>query len=322
MDHPARSAVIADRLDELVFARLSSSAKPPSAAELARALRGAAPPTVDDARWSSLVAESVARLRAAGRLDDGDRVTAGASAPLALVGAPGVDWKKAWDRIVPALALGVAANDTKSHARLKDRDAWVAAILGRARDLWTAGPPPSLSSIGDALIWQLLSLPGKPGRSPKALRAHFVTVALGAGSGEFERRAALLAAREVGAARADLSGLREALIRRWLAGQTWGAPPASPAGDFPAAVRTAAARASAEARFGPRKVFVAALWRDPSFQALPLDELKRRLLAAHRAGSIALARADLTAAMDPDLVRDSEIGDGDSRYHFVEQEAP
>ena len=70
---------------------------------------------------------------------------------------------------------------------------------------------------------------------------------------------------------------------------------------------------------GWRKVFIASLWRDPAFHDLPLAEFKQRLLDAHHAGTVTLARADLVAAMDPELVRESETPHQDTRYHFVER---
>ena len=341
MEADRRSMIVSDRLDDLVIARLATSAQPPSNPELARATRAFAPATCDETAWAALIADAVTRLMGARQLDGERRAQGGPMAAAARFGLPGaIDWKRVQDRIVPGLALGLAAEDAKGHARLKTRDAWVAAVVGRARGLWTAGPPPSLAAVADALVWQALALPGKPGRNPKAVRAHFVGVALGGGTagstGTLERRAALLAAQAAGAVRADLNGLREALVRRWLQGLSWASDASAPAlapaspvaaspegatADFAAEVRAAAARAT-DGRFGARKVFVAALWRDPAFAALPLAEFKARLLAAHRAGAATLARADLTNAMDPALLRESEIAHLDSRYHFVETEAP
>ena len=347
MEPDRRPLILSDRLDDLVIARLATSSQPPSVAELARATRAFAPATCDETAWAALIADAVARLIGAGQLDGERRAPGGPAAAAARFGLAGaLDWKRVQDRIVPGLALGLAADDTKGHARLKTRDAWVAAVVGRARGLWTAGPPPSLAAVADALVWQALALPGKPGRNPKAVRAHFVGVALGGGAaastGTLERRAALLAAQAAGAVRADLNGLREALVRHWLQGLSWvgdpsappparaptsaspvaAAPPASdPHIDFAAEVQAAAGRVT-EGRFGARKVFVAALWRDPAFAGLSLAEFKARLLAAHRAGTTTLARADLTGAMDPALLRESEIAHLDSRYHFVETEAP
>jgi hypothetical protein len=335
-----RSQLILDHLDTLVLCRVATSRQPPSNAELARALRSFAPSTCDDVQWAAQVAASMTRLMNAGSVDVERRAVDGTAAVAARFGCSGVlDWKRVQDRIVPGLALDVAADDAKGHARLKSREAWLAAVIGRARGLWTGGPPPSLSSVADGLVWQALDLPGKPGRNPKAVRAHFVAVVLGSASGSnltLERRAALLAAQLAGAVRADLAGLREALVRRWLQGLSWTVtpattPPLAPADAatiawssteaFANAVRLAASRAQ-DGRFGPRKVFIAALWRDASFAGLSLAEFKARLLVAHRAGLTALVRADLVGAMPEALVRDSELVDLDSVYHFVETETP
>jgi hypothetical protein len=332
MSTPATSSIVPARLDDLVLARAALSAQPPTVGELARSTRALAPTTIDDARWAALIADAVARLQTAGALDHELRAPGGAPGVAARLGAGGaIDWKRVQDRIVPGLALGLAANDSKGHARLRSRDAWVAAVLGRSRRVWSGGPPPSLAAVGDALVWQALALAGKPGRNPKPVRAHFVNLALGGGAGPFEKRAALLAAQDLGAQRADVGGLRAALVRRWLCGLDWDASAAAPAAprpptaaatdDFAAAVRGAAARAT-DGRFGPRKVFIASVWRDAAFSALSLADFKARLLAAHRAGAITLARADLVAAMDPDLVRESEVAHLDSRYHFVETGSP
>jgi hypothetical protein len=87
----------------------------------------------------------------------------------------------------------------------------------------------------------------------------------------------------------------------------------------------AAAAAARDGTFGDRKVFVSAVWgelqHNPRWAALTLDELKARLVAAHRAGQLALARADLVAAMDPALVAASEIVTDGARFHFVVKEA-
>jgi hypothetical protein len=90
----------------------------------------------------------------------------------------------------------------------------------------------------------------------------------------------------------------------------------------------------AAGRFGPRKVFISALWvvmlrLDPAaverLAGGELAQLKRWLVRAQRlirsererTALVVLARADLVAAMPRSLVADSEtITDGAS-YHFV-----
>lgn len=98
----------------------------------------------------------------------------------------------------------------------------------------------------------------------------------------------------------------------------------SPQDAFIKAVHDAVARATTTpgATFGPRKVFISAVWDAlPSRVAneLDLSGFKRRLLEARRAGQICLARADLVAAMDPDAVRRSEAHDDGAEFHFVVQ---
>jgi hypothetical protein len=284
-------------------------------------------------------------------------------------------WPELADRVLPGLALGVAADDGKLHARLAGRDAWAAAIVGRALALWVDGAPPSLAAVCDALAWRELELPGKPKRCPPEIRALFVQRLLGSEPGPPERLVRVLAAREVGAPRPELRALRDALVRGWLAGRTIGGsrpvtsdvqsaadlhpggepqPSASetPGADdssdhesssiasellasaepaheavtpsFASDVLSAADSAPLDGRFGDRKVFVSAVWhelrRNPRWPAVTLDELKVRLVAAHRAGELTLARADLVAAMDPELVAASEITTDGASFHFIVKE--
>lgn len=79
----------------------------------------------------------------------------------------------------------------------------------------------------------------------------------------------------------------------------------------------------AKGRFGDRKVFISALWRNlrkaPAFKGMTLPEFKDRLVEAHGQRLLVLARADLVAAMDPEEVAESEWVDpsGGRSYHFV-----
>lgn len=60
-------------------------------------------------------------------------------------------------------------------------------------------------------------------------------------------------------------------------------------------------------RFGNRKVFISEIWRKAKGElGMTLDELKRMLVDLHRSQEVVLARADLVAAMDPELVAASE----------------
>jgi len=50
------------------------------------------------------------------------------------------------------------------------------------------------------------------------------------------------------------------------------------------------------------------------------EEARARLLAMHRDEEITLRRADLVEAMDPEMVRRSEISHSGARFHFLELE--
>jgi hypothetical protein len=79
----------------------------------------------------------------------------------------------------------------------------------------------------------------------------------------------------------------------------------------------------AKGRFGDRKVFIGALWRQfrtsPAFDGMTLEQFKDRLVEAQKQRLLVLARADLVSAMDPKEVAQSEWvdPDGGRSYHFV-----
>lgn len=105
-------------------------------------------------------------------------------------------------------------------------------------------------------------------------------------------------------------------------------PPAAPPTleAFATAVRSAAARAAqtSDATFGWRKVFIAPVWdamkNAPEAAGLDLAGFKRRLLDAHRAGLVVLSRADLTHAMDPEMVARSDVRTDFASYNFIERD--
>src|SRR5262249_23068642 len=154
-------------------------------------------------------------------------------------------------------------------------------------------------------------------RCPPEVRAVFVQRYLRGPAAPPERQIRVVATTAIGAPRPELRALVDALVVRWLAGDTLGGS------TFERDVLRAAAEPTV-ARFGDRKVFVSSLWeqlrRDPRWAALSLDDLKARLVAAHRAGRLVLARADLVAAMDPELVAASETTADGASFHFVLRE--
>jgi hypothetical protein len=329
--------LVAERLEALVIARAHTAAGAIALGDLVAPLARFAPAELTAAAWRDRLAEVVAALRARGVIDGGHQVP-DAGELARRIGMPGVaggaarSWPELSDRVLPGLALGIAAGDAKLRARLAGRDAWAAAIVGRALGLWRDGPPPSLPAMCDALVWRELGLAGKPKRCPPELRALFVQRRLGSEAGPPERLVRVLAAREVGAPRPELRALRDALVRGWIGGRELGSPSVSTvAGAEPAASGAdpaafavdvmRAADATTDGWFGDRKVFVSAVWNhlrsDPRWSGLALAEFKARLVAAHRAGALTLARADLVAAMDPALVAASETAAEGASFHFI-----
>ncbi len=351
--------LIASRLEALVAARVGAAGPRLSFAELVEPLARFAPVELTPAAWRERMVEVVSELRAQGVLDANHRLN-DAGELARRIGRHGArTWRQLADRVLPGLGLGIAADDSKVHARLAGRDAWAAAIVGRTLALWVGGSPPSLPAVCDALAWRELGLPGKPKPCPSEIRALFLQRQLRSDAGPPERLVRVLAAREVGAPRPELKALLDALVRGWLAGRTLGAArsaddggadddgaaAASATGDAArsvahvpgvaeedAAGRAAgfasdvsrAAGATRDGTIGDRKVFVSAVWhelrRDPPWSALTLDDFKARLVAAHRAGELVLARADFVAAMDPELVAASEITTDGASFHFLVKE--
>lgn len=78
----------------------------------------------------------------------------------------------------------------------------------------------------------------------------------------------------------------------------------------------------ANQRYGLRKVFLAAVHAALGGEgAIHLEAFKRRMVSAHRAGLLVLARADLVAAMPRAAVASSEVSDGGAEFHFLLDDA-
>ncbi len=71
-------------------------------------------------------------------------------------------------------------------------------------------------------------------------------------------------------------------------------------------------------RYGDEKVFIAAIYDWISSRTdMSMADFKRWLIDQNRQGNLFLARADLVGAMDPDMVRRSEIESLGATFHFV-----
>lgn len=76
--------------------------------------------------------------------------------------------------------------------------------------------------------------------------------------------------------------------------------------------------------FGTRKVFLCGLKDALCCNAIAahgtaavLGDIDAQLVACHQAGLLTLARADLVAAMDPELVRWSHVSGNGADFHFL-----
>lgn len=325
-----------ERVEALVVARAYATRKPATLDELIRPLMRFCPQDMTPASWRAELEETVGVLRER-VLGDG-HLLVDRDELARRIGrhhASGA-WPQLADRVLPALGLGVAADDGKALGKLATRDAWAAAIVARAVGQWQTGTPPTLAQVCDAFAWERLGLTTKPKRLPAEVRSLFLQQELGVNAAPPDRLVRQLAARELGVPRADARALREGLVRSWLAGRTLGgtragasvaaAEEAIEEASFVASVEAVARRAGEAEAFGARKVFISEVWqalrREPPFARLSLDEFKGRLIAAHRAGELVLARADLVAAMNPELVASSETVSDGASFHFVVRNVP
>ena len=343
--------LVTERLETLLLARLTTTAVAPATTALAGDLHRYAPAGLDLVAWHDRVVEGLRGLAERGIIDDARRV-ARADELEDRTGARGARWPQWSERILPALALGVRADDAKLHKRLADRDSWSAAIVARALGLWSKPVPPTANQLCDEVIWHALGLTSAAKRCPPEVRAHFLRGYIEIDGSPPDRMLRQLAAKVIGAPRAELKAFYPALIRSWLTGREPGAHAAAPlhvpasqpvpprpaaepssSGEPAAAITSrpslidavrSAARDARDGVFGDRKVFISSVWHalhaTPPWSALELDDFKQRLVAAHRKRELELARADFVAALDPALVAASETRTDGATFHFVVRE--
>ncbi len=193
-------------------------------------------------------------------------------------------------------------------------------------------------------------LTGKLGLSAKAGRLLAAQLARKPRDfGTDARLVAALAAEQVGAARADLASLRLAVLRRYLDGEARADSPARPPAKVaplrPRVVATPPpqpvpaqpsarpglagfaeevrrhASACAEGWPGNRKAYISHVWhalrQRRSDWGLSEIEFKCMLAEAHRAGSLALAHADLKDNSNIRELQDSAVVYKNAVFHFV-----
>ena len=334
-----------NRLDVLILARLALAGKKPlTPGALRKSLAGLVEHALTQQEWRVLLDERLAHLKATGDLEPKGplRTTADgeehAKHGLSVTRLP--PWRQLMDRHLPATGLGVDPSSTAVKARLRDADGLRGMILRERLDL-PAKVAPTLKQAVDALIWRELGVESDRELTLGALRTHMLQQHLGGTRLKAEKLPRLIAAQAVGSSSMEPHALRRQLARDWLAGP--GKKPVSATTAPAAASRPApdnianvteislpafaqliqrAADATTAGRYGDLKVFVSAVWRrlqdDPILAGMELGEFKARLVEANSAGLLALHRADLVSAMDPQEVAESEINYLNATFHFVE----
>ncbi len=234
-----------------------------------------------------------------------------------------LNWKGVKDSFLLARALDLKDRTPETRKRLTTADGLRAALLSKSHAL-AGGEVPTLPRALQALAWKQL---GVESSEPFTVHAVLARVLGIDGKPDRKKIGELLPAKAVTARNTKPDELRLAAIRRWLDGA--GPPLADPArsdsafnlAGFAEAV-SEAARSAPTGRFGEHKVFISHVWRwlqeQRAFPTMDEAQFKTRLVEANRAGLLALSRADLVEAMDPEDVRTSETAYLNATFHFVQ----
>jgi hypothetical protein len=325
-----------ERIDLLILARLAGPGKrPPAARDVRDNLARFVDARPGAAEWPARFDERVAALRDRGDVEPGRLAVtdAGRARVTAALGVnPVPAWKTLKTWILPALALGLSPAAPRVRERLSKGEDLPGMVVHHLRGLPGSGTP-TRRQVEDRLAWQQLGVDTDRPLTLAEVRRHLLAQHLDGGSRlPADKLVPLLAATAIDARRPGADGMREALIRRWLAhpnpasdtrtstATAASAPAAFDLAEFARVVQAAADREQ-DGRFGSRKVFIAAAWRrlrEAAAADMDLDTFKRHLVDANRADLLALHRADLVPLMDPAEVRASEITYGNATFHFIE----
>ena len=294
---------------------------------------------------------------AGSRLEASEAGIARAAIFLGLKGAMPRSWDVVHEVRLVAKALGLERESGKRLGALAAADGLRAAIVQKAFGLKIRGvATPSRLRAGLAAVAlerafgnQIKAgLAGKLGLSAKAGRLLAGQLAKKPRDfGTDARLIAALAAEHAGAAQADLATLRLAVLRRYLAGPDKPAarprPPAKAPVARPRLVETVPVPPPAEATRpdlagfaqevrrhadvraqgwpGNRKAYISQVWhlmreKRPEW-GLSEIEFKCMLIEAHRAGSLALANADLKDSSNIVQVQESAVVYKNAVFHFI-----
>jgi hypothetical protein len=138
--------VVSEQLETFLLVRLSTFEVPPGAVPIANDLHRYAPSNIDATRWRDCVTTCLQAMVERGLINDERHLVRSDELKRRTGAAPRLRWQQWAGRLLPALSLGIRADHARSLARLKNRDAWAAAIVARAHGLWTDGPPPTATT--------------------------------------------------------------------------------------------------------------------------------------------------------------------------------
>lgn len=321
------------RLAGLALSWLTTRGKKPGTRkELEDALRPFVEHRLSRAQWKERLDALLARLLRDGLVAERGRsgleLTAdGRARALRFLGQEqpprGLTWKKL--KATWLLATGLDLPPTKAvRERLAKADGLRATLLRREHPM--DGPEGlTLSQVRDRLLWRQLGVETERPFSLSAVQAHLLGKLLDTEAKDPRKAVEQLAARAVGASRADAEAVRLATLRRWLLPEPGATPDAAPlpgpkpvpqAPDFAERV-LAVARALPTGRFGHDKVFISHVWKALQPEWSSRSAFDAALLEANRTRRLSLSRADLVSAMDPADVAESEVSSYGARFHFV-----
>lgn len=248
-------------------------------------------------------------------------------------------WADLKNTVLVAKALGVEKKPQRQLKRLGSAPGLRLSILERTFALKLKGSPSLAKARTELAREATRRRPGLAKQDAPAASKDASERALAAGLLTRSRAAAtdgelvsLLAAEQVGAKQTDVSALRLALLRRYVAGQsrsrTVKAPSAEEVLGFDVA-RFAGeiikiARSEARGLPGARKAFIADVWKRLAPLGAPSADAEARfktmLIEAHRMGLLSLTNADLRDKANMSHVQASAVAYQNTVWHLIRVE--
>ena len=285
------------------------------------------------AEWASLFDEALQDLEASGLVTKRPLALTeqGRRQALDFLGLatlpPRVSWRTLKNSYLVARALDLPTPSSEDRKHWGEKESFRALVLKKQYHLPTADFP-TLRQALDALAWKQLNISSSRPFTLEAVLNHFLGLPAQL---KMEELKVQLPAKATGAQKCSPDGLHLAILRRWIEGKALDRAPTAtqsiPKGQsfnlagFAQGVLEAA-RAIPAGRFGDNKVFICHVWRklqeEGAFPGTEEAEFKHLLIEANRQGLLALSRADLVEAMDPQDVSASETRYLNATFHFIQ----